>query len=80
MTPTGHLVALVLALAALSASETTYAQGRNGSQQTPRPSSSLSCEYQCQLDNGPCDSAAQTPEEHKACANAYRRCLSNCGK
>jgi hypothetical protein len=35
-------------------------------------------EFGCQIDAGSCDHNAETPGEHRACANEQRRCLARC--
>ncbi len=40
--------------------------------------SNTGCEFACQIDAGSCDHSAETPGEHRACANEHRRCLARC--
>ena len=42
--------------------------------------STIACEYACQLDLGPCQREAKSPEESQGCQETYNRCVDQCNK
>ena len=70
----GMSVGAVVALMAAMVS----AQGSSVGKKQVAGRSNSGCEFACQIDAGSCDHNAETPEEHRACANEHRRCLARC--